>query len=207
MLLDEQVEKNYNEFMHLIHTNITRIGVDSLIKYLEGSDIKTAPASTRYHNAFKGGLIDHSLNVYKRLNQLITMEYPNNDCPYTNETITLVALLHDISKVNFYETLERNTKDEHGNWIKVPYYQVKDEFHRFIFGSHSMNSLYMTSKFFKLTYDEELAILHHMGGIDTTEDTLSAKNTVEAYKKSKLALLLHFADMMATTIDEVGLDA
>ena len=139
------------------------------------------------------------------------MEYKLQDntttCPYTDETIAIVALLHDISKVDFYEVQERNTKDENGNWIKVPVYQVKPDDKRFTFGSHAMNSVYMLSKFINLSYEESLAILHHMGGLDTTEDTLNCRNISEAYIKSPLALFLHFADELATFKDETVKDS
>lgn len=215
-MTEQEINENFERYINLIETNIKREGVDKLLKWLKAKDTKYAPASTRYHLSEAGGLIKHSLNVYDRLKKLISVEYPTHvadkngelyevesTCPYSEETITLVALLHDISKVDFYEVQERNTKDEKGNWIKVPYYQVKDENNRFIFGSHSMNSYYMASKFFNLSYEESLAILHHMGGLDSTEDTLSVKGIAEAFKKSALAVLLHMADLASTFVDEV----
>lgn len=204
-MTDIQIEENYNKFINLIRENIKRDGVENLIKWLNSKNAKEAPASTKYHLSCKGGLIKHCLNVFDRLHRLLKMEYATSECPYSDETIAIVSLLHDISKVDFYEVQERNTKDENGNWIKVPYYSVKDEEHRFIYGSHSMNSVYMLGKFINLTYEENLAILHHMGGMDTTEDKFTVKNVSEAYKKSGLAMLLFFADMSATFRDE-GID-
>ena len=214
-LTDEVIEKNFNTFINLLESNVKRDGIDKLIAYIKSKDTKIAPASTRYHLSCKGGLIAHSLNVYHRLLKLMEMEYPDKEivaedgsktyertCPYSLSTITVVALLHDMSKINFYEIQERNTKDEKGNWIKVPYYQVKDENSRLIFGSHSMNSYFMVNTFIKLDYEESLAILHHMGGIDSTEDTITCKNLSEAYKRSQLALFLHIADMLSTFSDE-----
>ena len=199
-LTEEQLDTNYNKFINLIETNIKREGVERLIKWLNSKDTRVAPASTRYHNSFEGGLVLHSINVYERLKRLIKFEY-GDESPYSEETIALVALLHDISKIDFYEVQMRNVK-ENGVWVQKPYFSVKDEQNRLIFGSHSMNSLYMVSKFFKLTYEEELAILHHMGGIDSTEDKFTPKNLAEAYKKSTLALLTQQADMLATFVDE-----
>ena len=65
-----------------------------------------------------------------------------------------------------------------------------------------MNSYFMVNTFIKLDYEESLAILHHMGGIDSTEDTITCKNLSEAYKRSQLALFLHIADMLSTFSDE-----
>ena len=182
------------------------VGIDKLIAWLKSKDTKIAPASGKYHCAYAGGLVEHSLHVYERLKKLLAIEYPveNNQAPmYTDETIALVALLHDVSKIDFYEISYKNVKDANGDWTKVPFYQIKDTSHRFIYGSHAMNSVYIVRTFVKLTYQEELAILYHMGGFDYTEDSISVKNISEAFSKSPLALLLHQADMQATYLDEV----
>lgn len=197
MLSNEQIEANYEEFITLLRTNVTRDseGLEKLISYLNAKDTKTAPSSTKYHGSYAGGLVRHCLNVYKKLTDLIDLNYGAS--PYSAETITIVALLHDISKVDFYEIQERNTKDENGNWIKVPYYQVKDIKHRLIYGSHGANSVFKVRAFIGLSYEEELAILHHMGGFDYTEGVVSPQNISEIFTKSPLALLLHQADQQA----------
>lgn len=201
MLTDTQIENNFNEFIELITNNIKRDGVDNLLKWLKAKDTKIAPASTKYHSSFKGGLVQHCLNVYKRLKSLIEAEYPEN-CPYSEETITLVSLLHDISKIEFYELKERNTKDENGTWIKVPFYQVREDENRFVFGNHTENSFYMVSKFMNLSYEESLAILHHEGAYKAGITAPDLTNVMVVFKKSKLALLLHSADLFATCMDE-----
>lgn len=205
MLSNEQIEKNYEEFITLLRTNVVRDseGLEKLISYLNAKDTKIAPASAKYHGSYAGGLVRHCLNVYKKLTDLINLNYGVS--PYSAETITLVALLHDISKVDFYEIQERNTKDENGNWIKVPYYQVKDTKHRLIYGSHGANSVFKVRTFINLSYEEELAILHHMGGFDYTEGVVSTQNISEVFTKSPLALLLHQADQQATfMMDDVN---
>lgn len=193
------IERNYEKYRAYVSKYITRPGTDKFLAWLDKSDAKTAPASTKYHLSCEGGLIQHSLNVFTKLIQLTKMEY-GDDCPYSNETLALVALLHDISKINFYKIDSKNVKNEQGQWEKVPYYTVRDDDDRLIYGSHSENSVYMVKKFFNLSYEEELAILYHMGGMDTTEDKITSKNVIQAFKKSELALLLHTADMFATCI-------
>ena len=198
------IETNYTKFKNYLTRFISRPGVDKLIAWLDKTDAKVAPASTKYHLSEEGGLIQHSLNVFNRLIRMIKYEYGSiEDSPYSQETITLVSLLHDISKVNFYNLEYRNTKDESGNWIKVPYYSVKSEDDRLFYGSHSENSIYMLKQFFNLSYEEEIAILYHMNGVDVSTDLLTSKNVVTAYKRSTLALLLAQSDMQATVIDEV----
>ena len=56
-----------SEFEAIFKENITREGADRLLEWLQKTDFFLAPASTRYHNAFEGGLVKHSVNVYKAL--------------------------------------------------------------------------------------------------------------------------------------------
>ena len=141
------------------------------------------------------------VNVYKKLKKFVEDD-PIANATYSNETLILVALLHDISKVEFYSIQERNAKDEYGNWVKVPYYAIKPENERLVFGSHTVNSYYMISKFIKLSYEEELAILHHEGAFNCCMDSIQSANVLAAFKKSLLALLLHYADLYSTCILE-----
>ena len=111
------------EFISIYKENIKREGADKLLEFLQKSDFFTAPSSTRYHGAYEGGLVQHSVNVYHCLKDYLsrprTKELYGMD--YSDETIALVSLLHDICKVNFYVTDYRNKKNEEtGKWEKVP---------------------------------------------------------------------------------------
>ena len=197
------LEKNYKKYVKFLKAYIKRDGLSEFLTWLDHSDAIEAPASTQYHMSIPGGFIQHSLNVFNRLIRLIIEEYGDiENCPYSKETIALVSLLHDISKVNFYEVSLRNVKNpQTGQWEHVPYYSVRDEYNRLIFGNHEENSVYMVNQFFKLSYEEALAIRWH-GGCGTSNDPSSQGKMMEAYRMSTLALLLHFADMQATCIDE-----
>lgn len=197
-LTTAQINENYETYINLIKS-VKRDGIDKLVDWLNTSDLKIAPASTKYHSAYAGGLVVHLLNTYKMLKKLISI-MPENK--YSEETIIVIALLHDIAKINFYDIQERNTKDEHGNWIKVPYYAVKPDTDRLVFSSHPVNCYYMASKFIKLSYEEELAIIHHEGAFESGKTSQSMSELMSAYKRSTLALLLHFADMYATCVIE-----
>lgn len=200
MLTEEQIQQNKEKFISLIQ-QINREGaqIDKLIQKLENSDFFIAPASSKYHCAFKGGLCKHSLNVYDRLNQLYAMVYGEDYAKSNQETIIIVSLLHDFSKMNFYEIQERNIKDEKGNWIKVPFYKVKESKDRFLYSDHGTNSTYMVGSFIPLNLDESIAIMHHMGWSDSHTD---ANIISDIFNRYPLALFLHQADMMATFLDE-----
>lgn len=65
--MTERAESAKKEFMQ-IFSSVTREGKSGLIKWLETSDFFTAPASTKYHGNYEGGLCEHSVNVYKKKN-------------------------------------------------------------------------------------------------------------------------------------------
>ena len=182
------------EFESIARRFIDREGLENLLKWLADSDFYTAPASTRYHGAYEGGLAEHSLKVYRRLLELVEL-YGAEDQTWA-ESIPIVSLFHDICKVGMYKVAMRNSKNEKtGVWEKVPYY-TKDE--DFAFGGHGSKSMYLVMHFMKLTPEEAVAINCHMGQWDSTVYS----NPSEAYEQNKLAWLLHVADEAATYIDK-----
>lgn len=182
------------EFIAVYQENIQRRGADQLLEWLDSdaSDFFTAPSSTRFHGAYEGGLVEHSLNVYEclkdYLNRPRTKELYGMD--YTPETIAVTALLHDICKVGFYAVDYRNAKNEQGVWEKVPYYTVRDTLPY----GHGEKSVYMIQSFMRLTRDEAFAIRYHMG-FSGNEDKNSVGRALEMFP---LALAVNVADMEAT---------
>ena len=73
------LEEIKEEFLQIFYDNIERDGAEELLEFLERSDFFTAPASTRFHSAFEGGLCQHSVNVYKRFVKLLEGEYGQQD--------------------------------------------------------------------------------------------------------------------------------
>ena len=182
------------EFIGIFKDKIHRDGTDKLLDFLENkSDFFTCPASTRYHGAYEGGLLRHSLNVYRCLVSYMERERVKSEygLTATEESIAIVALLHDLCKVNFYRTSFRNAKNEQtGVWEKVPYYEIHDTLPY----GHGEKSVYMISGFMRLSREEAMAIRWHMG-FSGTED----KNTVgKALEMFPLAFALSVADMEAS---------
>ena len=186
-------------FIDLFKTHIRREGADKLLEYLDSpaSDFFTAPASTKFHNNVPGGLLQHSLNVYDcltsyyasaRRKELLGLE----DVP--DETLAVVALLHDLCKVNVYKESKRNVKDENGVWKQVPYYEFKDELPY----GHGEKSVYIISGFMRLSREEAFAIRYHMGF--SNED--DPRNVGAAFEMFPLALALSIADTEATYFTE-----
>ena len=182
------------EFIKIYTENITREGSDKLLDFLQNkSDFFTAPASTRYHNAFEGGLLRHSLNVYHCLCAYMERDRVKNEYKLTAspETIAIVALLHDLCKVNFYKVGWRNVKNEEtGQWEKQPRYEIHDTLPY----GHGEKSVYMISGFMRLTREEAMAIRWHMGFSGNEDKGLVGK----ALEQYPLAFALSVADMEAT---------
>lgn len=124
---------NKERFIELLRST-KREGIEKLIDFLEKTDFFTAPASTRFHMSCEGGLLQHSLNVYDCLVNLGTttgdvQEFQTAGMRLDSipqESIIIVALLHDLCKVNFYATEMRWRKDANNKWEQYPVYAVND---------------------------------------------------------------------------------
>ncbi len=181
-----------DDFLKIYEETIKRPGADKLLAWLNGSDFFTAPSSTRFHGSYEGGLLAHSLNVYECLKDYLSRERTKKlyGMNYSDETIAIVALLHDLCKVNFYAVDYRNAKNAQGIWEKVPYYTIRDSLPY----GHGEKSVYIISGFMRLSREEAFAIRFHMG-FSGNED----KNLVgQALEQFPLALALSVADMEAS---------
>ncbi|OAA90800.1 HD domain-containing protein [Clostridium coskatii] len=170
--------------------NTDRKGIERVIKYLEESDFFGAPASTRYHGNYKGGLAEHSLNVYEIFKKK-NIEY---DFGLSDDTVKITALLHDLCKANFYTVSSRNMKKD-GKWIKVPYYAVEDQSP---FG-HGEKSVILLQQFIRLSKEEILIIRWHMGGYEPSQNYNNISN---AWNMCKAGVALHTADLESSYILE-----
>lgn len=178
-----KIEENRRDIGHIFLTGVKRAGAKELWEWLNSeTDFFTAPASTKYHGAYPGGLAEHSLNVYNEL------------CKETVETVAgmetaaICGLFHDVCKVNYY-----HQETEGGP------YTARDTFP---FG-HGEKSVYLISRFIRLTDEEALAIRWHMGAYDDAHRG-GSRGLNEAMRLSPLVYQLHAADMRATHIVEAA---
>ena len=188
---------------------VARPGADKLMDYIRKSDFYTAPASTKYHLACEGGLLQHSLNVLDALRGIlapVTKEDGTAAWEYRiagkaiatipDESVTIMALLHDICKTHFYGTSTRNVKnDTTGRWEKVPFYTVNDMMPL----GHGPKSAMIVKQYTTLTSQEMYAIWHHMGMNGNYENDNAVGKSIEMYPA---VLALQTADMMASRFME-----
>lgn len=181
------------EFISIYKENIKREGSEKLLDFLVSKcDFFTAPASTRFHSSYEGGLAQHSLNVYHCLKAYVERKRFSEvyGLTFSEESVAIAALLHDVCKVDTYVRDFRNVKNDQGVWEKVPTYRTED---KLPYG-HGEKSVYMISGFMRLTREEAMAIRWHMG-FSGTED----KNLVgRAFESFPLAFALSVADMEST---------
>lgn len=185
---------NRERFIEIYQSKIHRDGADKLLDFLQSrhSDFFDAPASTRYHLAYSGGLCEHSLHVYDCLTAYLQSPRVQDvyQLHYSEETVAIVALLHDLCKINVYQQGWRNVKDENGKWIQVPNYEYRD----LLPYGHGEKSVYIISGYMRLLREEAFAIRYHMG-FSGTED---ARQVGAAFEMFPLAFALSTADMEAT---------
>ena len=202
MLRANEIKDN-KEFVLNKLSSIERDGYNFewLKKQLEGSDFFTAPATTKYTGSYEGGLCEHSIHVYNNLVNLCKMY----NVKAGGDTLIILGLLHDMSKMNLYTTTIQNKKvystegskhDSMGSfdWVSVPGYAVKEAKDRFVFGNHEATSAYMVNTFIPLTTEEYVAITHHHAGThwDSCKDEMG-----EIFDKYPLAVMLYMADLSA----------
>lgn len=201
----EKIEHNKYKFTEIVNS-IQREGFnkDLLLTRLNNSDFFTAPATTKYHHAYKGGLCEYSLQVYDNLKYLNTIA----PCVISEESIKIVSLFHNLSKMNYYEMYYRNQKvycdngtkfDDKGRyeWQQVEEYKVIDASQRFLYCNGEVSSEFIVRQFCPLTIEESVAILHHHGGMgeDSVKDSV-----LSIYSRYPLALLLHEATLLTSCL-------
>lgn len=182
--------ENKERFLSLCQ-KIHREGMSDLLNWLEKTDFYTCPASSRFHGAYPGGLLQHSLNVYDEAVRLLAA-YP--EIEISEESVIISTLFHDLCKVNYYSVQKKNRKNEEtGMWEKYDAYVVNEKFH---FGGHGSKSVFLLQNFIKLTPEEAVAINCHMASWDGNTSVGSA------YEQYPFAWIIHAADEASTYFRE-----
>ncbi|MDP4121163.1 MAG: hydrolase [Bacillota bacterium] len=187
--------KSKEDFIKIYKENIHRQGSQELLDWLLKTDFFTAPASTKFHCACESGLVMHSCSVYD-----VLMEKHFNSETDNLESFTIVSLLHDLCKAQFYKSSTKNVKNEEtGAWEKQPFYMIDDSFPY----GHGEKSVFLIERFLRLKIDEAMAIRWHMGGFDDN----SGFSVSQAYDRFPLAVKLHLADLESTYLCEKNTSA
>ena len=191
---------------------ITRKGSEELLDFIRNTDFFYAPASTKYHLSRQGGLVKHSIDVFRRLTRCTIEEYQQS-CQWSMESLAICGLLHDLCKINTYVPTYKNVKtyaledlqtcdkkaikhDDGGDYIwKCVQTYAFDEAYPY---GHGEKSVFLIQRYMQLTDDEAQAIRYHMGAWQNAD----TQNAGKVFEKNHLALWLSIADELATFIDE-----
>lgn len=196
MLTPEKVQENKQKFIDLL-TVTQRPGFDKVIEWLEKSDFFTAPASTRFHLNYEGGLVEHSLNVCKAMEYLHSSVYvPLTSREIPRNTRYITTLLHDICKANTYKKGQRWRKDSNNRWEQYDIYEFGEDEPL----GHGEKSVFILQRCgLQLTEQEIYMIRWHMGGFEAqgNQMTLSAAMT-----KCPEIAIMHSADIIASSVIE-----
>lgn len=194
------VENLKSEFKKIVTEHIHREGVENLLDFLETTDFYRAPASTKYHGSYPGGLVDHSINVYYSLLDYMAFIYgPNWEQKYSHESIAIVSLFHDLCKIGRYKSGYRNVKDkETGQWVEKQIFEYNPDY---VTMGHGSKSVYIVMQYMQLLQDEASAIYWHMGPYDQGNYN-SVGDLGNSWNRNTLGYALFSADMYSTYIVE-----
>lgn len=179
-----------NKIIELL-SSTGRKGIENVIKYLEESDFFVAPASTKYHGNYDGGLAEHSTYVY----QLFKEKNERFNLGLSDESVIITAILHDFCKINFYNKQTCWRKNDSNRWESYEGYKVQDDFPI----GHGEKSVIMLQCFIRLSKAEIMMIRWHMGNTEPVEMMMNIGN---AFKLIPAAAALHTADMEASYLLE-----
>jgi hypothetical protein len=153
LLTELQIEKNKKEMLSLVR-GIKREGIEGLCDWLNESDFFYAPASTRHHGNFRGGLAAHSYEIYKEFDR--QLDHYGLEVP--KESRVLASFLHDACKIDLY--VENTLKG--GKTSEAKPYKIEETFP---FG-HGERSALIAQRHINLTDQEAMLIRWHMGSYD-----------------------------------------
>lgn len=192
-MTEEKMLENKMCFLSIARREISRNGLEDFLTWLKSTDFFNAPASTKFHGNYEGGLCEHSLNVYMQLVEL-------NDrygLEIEREALAVCGLFHDVCKADMYVRVPRNVKNADGKWVIKYVWEVDEE----IPLGHGEKSCILIQRYMPLATDELLAIRWHMGGFDSASRG-GDWSMSRAQEKVKLVTLLQVADMLSSHLLE-----
>lgn len=191
------------EFLSLLRST-EREGVDYVIEDLEKSGFFTAPASSKFHLNYEGGLVEHSLNVCKTALELRESMVRLDDSlreSLKRDSIIIASLLHDVCKADIYKPVMKKQKNSFGTYDDVPGYDL--DYSSFPMGHGEKSVVLLLLSGLEMTDDEMLAIRWHMNAWDMPFQSADIKGNYNTAKnRSPLLSLIQAADGLASNLLE-----
>ena len=190
------------EFVSLLRST-EREGIDRVISKLESMGFFTAPASSKNHLCVEGGLLEHSMNVYKMAKmireQLLAVQ---PELKIKEESVIIASLLHDVCKADIYKKGLKWRKDDQGRWEQYEAYEI--DYNNFPMGHGEKSVMMLLMCGLRMEQDELLAIRWHMGAWNLAFQNFEDKSCISAAAdKCPLVTLIQAADNLAAHVLEV----
>lgn len=163
--------------------------LDDCLTWLRNGDFYIAPASTRFHNDRSMGLLKHSLDVADKVISLCEVDSFKD---VQLDEAVLCSLVHDWCKIGIYESYMKNVKNDQGKWESVQAYRRNPSPYPM---GHGELSLWIATRFFRLSLPESLAIRWHMGAWSVADDSKS--DLSHANEMYPIVAMVQFADQLA----------
>lgn len=171
----------------MMTTNLLEIVKEDFLKWLAENGFFTAPASTKYHGNYEGGLFDHSFMV---MNLLVELSAANGLKWKRPASPFLVGMFHDLCKIDQYR-IDNSTPYTVGEPTQYEYNPNT------MYKGHGDKSIILLSQFTTLTDEETACIRYHMGAFTEKEEWRDYTHAVHAFPN---VLWTHQADMLASHV-------
>lgn len=194
---------NQEKFLEILET-VSRPNLNDVINMLVDTGFFDAPASTKFHGNYPGGLCEHSLNVYTQAMYIYTTQCKiRKDIAkkISKDNVIIASLLHDVCKADLYVKTKKWRKDENNKWEQYDTYE--HDYTALPVGHGEKSVIMILRTGFELTYDEILAIRWHMGGFDISTYNDAKQSFNVAGDESPLVPIIMCADVLASRIMEV----
>lgn len=196
------IEKDRMVFVSAL-TETRRPGMDKVVAALGSLGFFEAPASSKFHLSVRGGLLRHSINVWRQARQVADAQVamdPSLAKRLPDDSIRIAALLHDVCKSDVYKSEKRNRRNERGAWEQYDAYVA--DYERIPLGHGEKSVIMLLRLGLELTMDEILAIRWHMANWDMSDSMEARSSFSAACAKCPLLSVIIAADELATRITE-----
>ena len=179
----------------MMSTNLAGIVKDDFLKWLGENGFFNAPASTKYHGNYAGGLFDHSfmvMNLLVELSAANALKWKRPASPF------IVGMFHDLCKIDQYRHPVTGHIEEFNGGCTPIYDEQAWEYNPdTLLKGHGDKSVMLLSQFYTLTDEEIMCIRYHMGAFTDKSEWNDYTRAVSQYPN---VLWTHQADMLASHV-------
>jgi len=187
----EQAQERFDIMVDFTKRNGVPLITVDMMDWLTANGFFTAPASTKFHGNYEGGLFDHSLAVAR---SLVEMTERNGLIWQKGRSPFIVGMFHDLCKIDQYRNSMSGILANGVEMVNPDAWEYNPDT---LLKGHGDKSVMLLSQFFTLTEEEILCIRYHMGAFVEKEEWRDYTRAVNIYPN---VLWTHQADMLASHV-------